>query len=291
MPARRVYREQTSRRPSSLFRLLYVTLERDVSEAGAWSDIQQKRETYSSQCRRCKTSRISHAPAPRSRPAATTGVSRGRAETFSRQGCLLITGTALLAGCDGFFISSHTTTTLTTSTAAVTTGTSVILTAKVVTTAATGTVTFFNGSTQLGTGTLASGVATYTAQSLPAGTDSLTAVYGGDSTYSASTSAPVVVTVTSAAPAITTTTLTASSNSLPSGMSVVLKATVSPTAATGTVTFYNGSTNLGTDTLASGVATLTVTALPVGIDSLTAAYAGDTSNAASTSTAITVTIT
>jgi hypothetical protein len=43
----------------------------------------------------------------------------------------------------------------------------------------TGTVTFKDGSTTLGTGTLSSGVATYSTTSLPAGLQSLTAVYGG----------------------------------------------------------------------------------------------------------------
>jgi autotransporter-associated beta strand protein len=61
----------------------------------------------------------------------------------------------------------------------------------------TGTVTFFNGSTQIGTATLdASGVATFTTSDLPAGTDSLTATYSGDSTFAGGTSAVVTQTVT-----------------------------------------------------------------------------------------------
>jgi hypothetical protein len=53
----------------------------------------------------------------------------------------------------------------------------------------TGTVVFNDGSAQLGTGTLtASGQATYSTSSLAAGSHAITAVYGGDSLYTGSTS-------------------------------------------------------------------------------------------------------
>ena len=55
----------------------------------------------------------------------------------------------------------------------------------------------------------------------------------------------------------TTTTLAASTATPVEGASVTLTATISPTAATGTVTFYDGTTTLGTGTLSSGSATLT----------------------------------
>ncbi len=56
--------------------------------------------------------------------------------------------------------------------------------------------------------------------------------------------------------------------------SVVLGATVSPSSATGTVTFYNGTTNVGTATLSGGVATGPAIAslLPVGLHAITAKY-------------------
>ncbi len=81
----------------------------------------------------------------------------------------------------------------------VTPGTNVTLTATVSGSSGTptGTVTFSNGTTTLGSANLnSSGVATYSTTSLPTGTDSITAVYGGDSTYATSTSSPVSVTVT-----------------------------------------------------------------------------------------------
>jgi protocatechuate 3,4-dioxygenase beta subunit len=55
----------------------------------------------------------------------------------------------------------------------------------------TGTVTFLDGSTPLGTGTLSGGVVTLTTSSLAAGTHSITAAYGGDANFLASTSSPL----------------------------------------------------------------------------------------------------
>jgi parallel beta-helix repeat protein len=56
----------------------------------------------------------------------------------------------------------------------------------------TGTVTFLDGVTTLGTGTLnGSGVATFTTSALTLGSHSITASYGGDGSFSASTSSVV----------------------------------------------------------------------------------------------------
>jgi len=59
----------------------------------------------------------------------------------------------------------------------------------------TGTVTFMDGATSLGTEPLSSGTATLTTSALAAGSHSITAVYGGDSTFGVSTSAVLVQTV------------------------------------------------------------------------------------------------
>jgi hypothetical protein len=56
-------------------------------------------------------------------------------------------------------------------------------------------VTFFDGSTQLGTATLSAGSAPYTTSSLAAGTHSITAQYGGDADDTASTSASFTQTI------------------------------------------------------------------------------------------------
>jgi len=85
-----------------------------------------------------------------------------------------------------------------------TVGTNITLTATVSPAAATGTVTFYKGSTSLGTGTLSAGVATLSASFSTAGTYSLTTTYGGDSTYAASTSSALSMTVTSSGSTTTT---------------------------------------------------------------------------------------
>ena len=52
----------------------------------------------------------------------------------------------------------------------------------------TGTVTFYNGTTQIGTGTVTNGVATLTLNNLPGGTDTIKASYGGDNTFNTANS-------------------------------------------------------------------------------------------------------
>jgi subtilase family serine protease len=91
----------------------------------------------------------------------------------------------------------------------------------------------------------------------------------------------------------TTTTVTSSQNPANQGATVTFTATVTTTGSntpTGTVTFYNGNTQLGTGTLSgsgnSATTTLATSTLPVGTDSITAGYGGDSNNAASTSTAL-----
>jgi YVTN family beta-propeller protein len=66
----------------------------------------------------------------------------------------------------------------------------------------TGTVTFFNNSTQVGTATLSGGVGTfnYNPSSLAVGIYSITAVYSGDSMFSASTSPQQTLAITQTGP-------------------------------------------------------------------------------------------
>ena len=179
-----------------------------------------------------------------------------------------------------------TTTTLTASSTTPVALSSVTLTAATSPSAATGTVTFLDNGTSIGTGTLSGGVATYTVSAISGGSHSYTASYGGSSSYATSTSSAVAVT---AQPAATTTGLTSSSTTPATGSSVTLTATMSPSAATGTVTFYDGGISIGTGTLSGGVATYTVSAITVGGHSYTATYGGSANYATSTSSAVTVT--
>ncbi len=180
-----------------------------------------------------------------------------------------------------------TTTTLTSSLNPATWAQSITLTATLSRPSATGTVSFFDGTTQLGTSTVLAGAAAFSTSSLAAGVHSLTAVYSGDASNLASTSAALTETVHQL---VTTTTLTSSANPSMVGQSITLTANISSSGATGTVTFLDGTATVGTGTLSSGVATLTISALTVGSHSLTASYGGDPNNTASASSAFSQTI-
>jgi len=125
------------------------------------------------------------------------------------------------------------------------------------------------------------------------GAHDVLASYPGDNEHASSQSATIPLSGPSLT--ATTTVLSASPNPATSGQQVTLTATVSPTptgSPTGTVSFYNGSTLLGTATVnASGVATMTTSSLPVGNNSISATYSGNTSFATSTSSTLTENIT
>jgi len=74
-------------------------------------------------------------------------------------------------------------------------GREVTFTATVTGTGATGTVTFKDGETVLGSSTLSNGTATYATSTLAAGTHDITAVYGGDANFAGNTSSAVPLTV------------------------------------------------------------------------------------------------
>jgi hypothetical protein len=108
---------------------------------------------------------------------------------------------------------------------------------------ATGTVTFMDGGSTLGSSTLnASGVATFSASSLIAGTHSITARYGGDASHGGSTSLALSQTVNKSS---TTTTLTSDPNPSKNGRSVTFTATISSATAKGTVQFLDGPDTTG----------------------------------------------
>ena len=146
----------------------------------------------------------------------------------------------------------------------------------------TGTVTYFDGKTQIGTSTLdILGLTSFNISTLSAGSHTITAVYSGDNTFLGSTSNIVIQKVHYD----TKTTLTSSVNPSISGQSVRFTATVTAAAGTptGTVTFNDGFTVLGTGTLSGGKATYTTSALSVGSHPITASYGGDATNDVSTS--------
>jgi hypothetical protein len=155
----------------------------------------------------------------------------------------------------------------------------------------TGTVTFKSGKTTLGSSTLSNGAASYTTSptQLAAGTDSITAAYGGDATHAASTSAVYLQTVNKATVSIA---FTSSPN--PSGVnqSVKLSASVSAAAGlpvpTGKVQFTNGKTVLGTVSLSNGTAVLNTTFSKAGSYTLKASYQGNADYVGSSTTLVQV---
>ena len=87
------------------------------------------------------------------------------------------------------------------------------------------TVTFYNGTTEMGTGTTAGGVANYTTSSLTAKTHTIKATYSGDATFLPSSGSMIQVVDKYA----TTTALVSSLNPSNYGQRVTLTATVTPT--------------------------------------------------------------
>ncbi len=158
-----------------------------------------------------------------------------------------------------------------------------------------GTVSFYLGQKQLGAATLAGGVATLSVTgNFSPGTYNLTATYNGNNKDDASTSPPVPITIASVG-VQTTTTLRSSALQLSEGQPFSLNATVAVSSGSGmpsgTVSFYLGQKQLGTATLAGGVATLSVTgSFTPGTYNLTATYNGNNEDDASTSPPVPITI-
>jgi hypothetical protein len=154
----------------------------------------------------------------------------------------------------------------------------------------TGQVDFYDNGVYLGSGTLSNGVATLTASNLGEGTHTITASYDGDSVFDPTASAPLTQTVN---PNGTTVSLTSSLNPAQYSQSVTLTASVSLAAGalrgtpTGQVEFFDNGFYLGSAPLSNGVASITTNYLPVGSDSITATYDGDSLYDPSTSAALT----
>jgi Bacterial Ig-like domain (group 3)/FG-GAP-like repeat/Abnormal spindle-like microcephaly-assoc'd, ASPM-SPD-2-Hydin/FG-GAP repeat len=173
-----------------------------------------------------------------------------------------------------------TTTTLTSALHPSTYGQSVTLTALVIPTIGggnpTGSVTFYDGtSALLGTSTLTLGVAALTTNSLAAGTHLLSASYGGNPVYLASTSSVLTQTVKQAT---STTSLVSSLNPSFVGQATTFTATIAGHyggAATGTVMFKQGSTVLATVPVTGNTAAYTDMFSKAGTFGITAVYSGD----------------
>src|SRR5206468_3782569 len=136
------------------------------------------------------------------------------------------------------------------------------------------------------------GKATLSTTALTTSAHSITAAFGGSCFYTPSTSGALSQTVNKAG---TTTELTSSlipSRHCQSATFTATVAAVAPGAGTptGTVTFKDGSTALGTASLSAGKATFATSALTTAGHSITATYNGSGDFTASTSAALTQTV-
>jgi hypothetical protein len=155
------------------------------------------------------------------------------------------------------------------------------------------TVTFYNHGTFYGTATLMDGGATLSLDQIPAGSYSFTASYPGDTSFIASnTSSAAAMTVAKVTPSVTFATSPVGTTTY--GQDVFLTATFNTypyVPDTDSVTFYNGTTSVGTALFSGNVATLKLSNLAVGSYSYSASYPGDSNwNSTNTNTAPTLTV-
>jgi len=181
-------------------------------------------------------------------------------------------------------------------------GQTVALVATVPTTA-TGTVYFYDGAVLLGTGTVSATTHTATRNqaTFTAGTHTLTATYGGNTTLDSSTSAAATYIVTKNTPTLQLTNQTQNA----AGQGVGMNATLTPTpsnaaninpAPTGGVNFLDGTTVLGSaapvylSNFGVFVAAYTTAALKPGVHTLSTVYPGDANYGTATSNSQTINI-
>jgi Glycoside hydrolase family 44/Bacterial Ig-like domain (group 3) len=158
----------------------------------------------------------------------------------------------------------------------------------------TGTVTFSDGATSLGSATLTSGTATFSTSTLSNGPHTITAAYSGDANFSPSSSAVVAVAVSATPKINTSTSLSLSATQITAGNSVTFTANVAAAAGTlaptGSITFLDSQTVVGSATLTSGSAQFSTATLSTGMHSISAAYSGDSNFNASSSAAAALTV-
>jgi hypothetical protein len=144
-----------------------------------------------------------------------------------------------------------------------------------------GNVNFYDGCTLIGSASLVGGSASFNLSNLPVGSHNITACYTGDSNDNGSMSSTITQKVNKA-----NTTMALITSVTPSvfGQSVKFTASVTPITATGSVTFKDGNTTLGTISLSGGSASITVSTLKVGSHTTTANYNGDSNYNSSSKT-------
>jgi hypothetical protein len=147
-----------------------------------------------------------------------------------------------------------------------------------------GQVNFLDNGVSIGSAALArNGQAILNTNQLAVGSHFIVAYYSGDIDFAASNSLGAHVTIR---PASTTTTIASSVNPSTYGQPVQFTATIAPQfggSATGTVTFYDDGTQIGSAAVNRNKAIFTTGALQTGFHSITARYSGSSNFQTSTS--------
>jgi hypothetical protein len=142
-----------------------------------------------------------------------------------------------------------------------------------------GGVSFFDGTSLLGTQALtAGGAATFSTASLSVGSHTISATFNANGPYAASTSSPVTISVTSSPAGAAAVLIALSKQNASATGSATLVASVSPInlSSGATITFLDSGTILGSAPLdASGTARLQLAQMGSGQHSLTASFGGD----------------
>ncbi|MEA2165787.1 MAG: fibronectin-binding autotransporter adhesin [Thermoanaerobaculia bacterium] len=141
----------------------------------------------------------------------------------------------------------------------------------------TGSVTILADGAPLGTVPVNGGVAIFETAALHAGVKSTTATYSGDTNFDASTASAIQQTIAKAQTGVDA----RSASEVLIGQSPIISVFVNVNssaaiAPTGTVSIREGGALLGAQTLARGVATLSLDPMVVGDHSLVVSYGGDT---------------
>jgi hypothetical protein len=139
-------------------------------------------------------------------------------------------------------------------------------------------VTFLDGGSSIGSGTLSGGTTTFSTSSLSVGNHTITVSYSGDGNFNSSSSSAITQTVNKAS---SSTSVASSENPSMFGDNVTFTATVtavSPGAGTptGTVNFTIDGSPSGSGTLSGGTTSISTSSLSAGAHTVVATYAGDT---------------
>jgi len=111
---------------------------------------------------------------------------------------------------------------------------------------------------------------------LTAGQHILTVSYSGSATYAASSSTGVTITVAQTTASVATVSSSSSAVMLQDAVTFTANVTSTAGTPTGSVTFLDGTTTMGTVQLSAGTAQLITSSLTAGAHSITVSYLGDT---------------